>query len=182
MAGFRFSFDSGECLNCGVCVDVCPVRCLDMTRPRSPGPEPAGETGGAPSTSQAWMTVFPIQVARCTGCMVCVMECPTDIIHIDKVEGDVPFAPPQGLLLREPAYDPGRWQALSDFTRMSRKDRPLGDPWGAAHKWRPVRRNGTWRVWRTWRTHEDFAQARPTANAKALTTTLTTNEEERSER
>ena len=159
MAGFSFSFDPHECLNCGVCVDVCPVRCLDMTRPQNTGPEPVSEASGAPGENQAWMTIFPIQIARCTGCMVCVMECPMDIVRVEKVEGDVPFAPAQGPIVREHHYDPEHWQALSDFTRVSRKDRPLGDPWGPDVKWRPVRRNGTWRVWRTWKTNEDFAQA-----------------------
>ena len=169
MAGFRFSFDPNECLNCGVCVDVCPVRSLDMTRPQTSGPEPESQVPGVPSANQSWMTVSPIQVARCTGCMVCAMECPMGIIHVDKVEGDVPFAPPQGLLVREPEYDPGHWQALSDFTRVSRKDRPAGDPWGAEHKWRPVRRDETWRVWRTWQTNKDTTQARMAANTKTFT-------------
>lgn len=165
MAGFQFSFDSNQCLNCGVCVDVCPVHCLDMTRPQGPGPEPESEDTRAPSPNQDWMTIFPIQIARCTGCMVCVMECPTDIIHVEKVAGEVSFAPVQGPVVRETAYDPAHWQAMSDFTRVSHKDRPLGDPWGDAPKWRPVRRNGTWRVWRTWRSNEDFAAAQ-TANSK----------------
>jgi len=167
VAEFVFSFDSGQCLNCGVCVDVCPVRCLDMTRPRSPGPEPVADVDAISAADHSWMTVFPIQVAHCTGCMVCVMECPTDIIQVAKAEGEVTFAPPQGPLVREHTYDPEHWQALSDFTRVSRKNRPLGDPWGAAPKWLPVRRNGTWRVWRTWRTHEDFA--RTTADAESST-------------
>jgi ferredoxin len=163
MAGFQFAFDSTQCLNCGVCVDVCPVHTLDMTRPHHQGPEPGDARGTGPAPDQAWMTIFPIQVARCTGCMVCVMECPTDIIHIERVEGEVQFAPAQGPLIRETPYDPAHWQALSDFTRTSHKDRPLGDPWGDAHKWRPVRRTGSWQVWRTWRTHEDFAQTQAKA-------------------
>jgi ferredoxin len=158
MPNFRFSFDASECLNCGVCVDVCPVRCLDMTRPEERGPEPPLETGDA-RQSQAWMTVSPVQVGRCTGCMVCTMECPTDIIHITRQDDSVPYAPPQGPLVPEVAYDPSHWQPLSAFTRTSRKDRTLGDPWGPAPKWLPVRRAGTWRVWRTWQTHEDFQQA-----------------------
>ena len=158
MANYRFSFDSAECLNCGVCVDVCPVRCLDMTRPQRPGPESTLEGTNTPA-AQAWMTIAPVQIGRCTGCMVCAMECPTDIISIDKVEGEVPFAPAQGPIIPEPQYEPARWQPLSAFTRTSHKTRPMGDPWGPEHKWRPVRRNGTWRVWRTWRTREDFEQA-----------------------
>ena len=38
--GYRITIDQAGCLNCGVCMDVCPVQALDMTRP------PAGiETG-----------------------------------------------------------------------------------------------------------------------------------------
>ncbi len=169
MAGFRFSFDPDECLNCGVCVDVCPAHSLDMTRPQASGPEPEDEVSGLPSANQSWMMVFPIQIARCTGCMVCTMECPLGIVHVEKAEGDVPLASPQGLLVHEVPYDPEHWQALSAFTRVSRKERPAGDPWGAEHKWRPVRRDQTWRVWRTWQTNDDTTKVRTTANPKTLT-------------
>ncbi len=164
MKAYRFSFVSRECLNCGICVDVCPLRSLDMTRPQSAGPEPEGQAPDAPCADQGWMTVSPVQIGRCSGCMICAMECPMDVIRIDEVEGDFVLAPPQGVLVREPKYDPAHWQALSDFTRVSHKDRPLGDPWGSAHKWRPVRRDEAWRVWRTWETRE--TPARTVENAK----------------
>jgi Pyruvate/2-oxoacid:ferredoxin oxidoreductase delta subunit len=158
MRTFRFSFDSSQCLSCGVCVDVCPVHSLDMTRPEAHGPEADFARASASASTQAWMTVFPIQVARCTGCMVCAMECPTDIVSIEQVE-DAQFAPPQGPIIAEPAYDPVHWQALSAFTRVSHKDRPIGDPWGPEYKWRPIRRIANWLVWRTWQTHTDFQRA-----------------------
>jgi Pyruvate/2-oxoacid:ferredoxin oxidoreductase delta subunit len=167
MRAFRFSFDAAQCLNCGVCVDVCPVHCLDMTRPQAPGPEGTFARSATPAGTQDWMMVFPVQVSPCTGCMVCAMECPADIISVARVDEPVPFAPPQGPLVPEPAYDPAHWQALSAFTRMSRKHRPLGDPWGPEHKWRPVRRIANWRVWRTWRTNEDFERATGTAQTDA---------------
>ena len=31
--GYRIDIDHGGCINCGVCMDVCPVEALDMTRP-----------------------------------------------------------------------------------------------------------------------------------------------------
>ena len=158
MRTYRFSFDSDQCLNCGVCVDVCPVHSLDMTRPQEHGPE--GDFARVSTIGgQAWMTVFPVQVARCTGCMVCTMECPTDIVTIEEVDETVKFAPPQGPIIPEPAYDPAHWQALSAFTRISHKDRPLGDPWGPAYKWRPIRRIANWLVWRTWQGRADFQRA-----------------------
>jgi Pyruvate/2-oxoacid:ferredoxin oxidoreductase delta subunit len=155
MPTFQFSFDADQCLNCGVCVDVCPVHCLDMTRPQRHGPEADFARTDTPNT-QTWMTVFPVQIARCTGCMVCTMECPTDVVAIEKVDGPVTFAPVQGPIVPEPAYDPAHWQALSAFTRLTHTDRTLRDPWGGVHKWRPVRRLGNWRVWRTWQTRADF--------------------------
>ena len=29
---YRFQVNEQTCINCGICVDLCPVRCLDMTR------------------------------------------------------------------------------------------------------------------------------------------------------
>ena len=37
--GFRIDIDHGNCINCGVCIDVCPVQALDMSRPDHPGIE-----------------------------------------------------------------------------------------------------------------------------------------------
>jgi hypothetical protein len=95
------------------------------------------------------------------------MECPSDIVTIEQVE-EAQFAAPQGPIIHEPAYDPTHWQALSAFTRVSHKDRPIGDPWGPAYKWRPIRRMANWLVWRTWQSHSDFQQAvraRPSPSA-----------------
>jgi ferredoxin len=159
MRTYRFSFDSSGCLNCGVCVDVCPIHCLDMTRPQVHGPEADFARRSSTTSTQTWMTVFPVQVARCTGCMVCTMECPTDIVTVEEVDESVAFAPAQGPIISEPAYDPRHWQALSAFTRISHKDHPVGDPWGSAYKWRPIRRIANWVVWRTWQAHADFLHA-----------------------
>jgi len=134
-----------------------------MTRPQTHGPEADFARPVTTFDAQAWMTVFPVQIARCTGCMVCTMECPTDIVIVEQVDETVAFAPAQGPMIPEPKYDPTHWQPLSAFTRQSHKDKPLGDPWGPAYKWRPVRRVANWRVWRTWQTRSDFEQAAPAA-------------------
>ena len=44
--GYRIAIDLANCFNCGVCMDVCPVQALDMTRPDRPGIETA--FGGGP--------------------------------------------------------------------------------------------------------------------------------------
>ena len=37
--GYRITIDNGGCINCGICMDVCPVQALDMTRPTRAGVE-----------------------------------------------------------------------------------------------------------------------------------------------
>ena len=31
--GYRIEIDRSNCINCGICMDVCPVEALDMSRP-----------------------------------------------------------------------------------------------------------------------------------------------------
>ena len=35
--GYRIDIDHGGCITCGICMDVCPVEALDMSRPDDPG-------------------------------------------------------------------------------------------------------------------------------------------------
>ena len=35
--GYRIDIDHAGCINCGICMDVCPVEALDMSRPAAPG-------------------------------------------------------------------------------------------------------------------------------------------------
>ena len=37
--GYRITIEDRNCINCGVCMDVCPVQALDMTRPEHGGIE-----------------------------------------------------------------------------------------------------------------------------------------------
>ena len=46
--GYRIDIDAGNCINCGICMDVCPVQALDMSRPTAPGAETAGRGGPLP--------------------------------------------------------------------------------------------------------------------------------------
>lgn len=34
---YRFRVNELTCINCGICMDLCVVRCLDMTRPSGEG-------------------------------------------------------------------------------------------------------------------------------------------------
>ena len=91
--GYRITIDRGDCINCGVCMDVCPVQALDMTRPPRGGPE----TGGSGSPF-AWMMEYPVQVGECVGCGMCTTECPVQVMTLDSVPGPTPLLARQGPL------------------------------------------------------------------------------------
>ena len=58
--GYRIDVDQSGCINCGICMDVCPVEALDMSRPTAPGIE-AGQGFARPFS---WAMEHPIQVGR----------------------------------------------------------------------------------------------------------------------
>ena len=142
--GYQITIDRGNCINCGACMDVCPVQALDMTRPVRAGVE----AGGAPASPLRWMMEYPIQVGECIGCSICVHECPVDVMTLSTVAGAAPLAPRQGPLT--PAQPPGQpgWLALSEVTRESLKvDHP--EPFDGLFSWRASDRRQPWQVWRT---------------------------------
>ena len=52
--GYRIDIDHTGCINCGVCMDTCPVEALDMSRP-----ERAGIETGRFGSPQTWMMEHP---------------------------------------------------------------------------------------------------------------------------
>jgi NADPH-dependent glutamate synthase beta subunit-like oxidoreductase/NAD-dependent dihydropyrimidine dehydrogenase PreA subunit len=141
--GYRIQVESAGCLNCGVCMDVCPVQALDMSRPQRPGVEGAG-VFGKPFN---WMMEFPVQVGECIGCGICVRECPTHVVLLDTVAGATPLAARQGPISR-PVDPAPAWQPLSDVTRESLKPARVS-PWGKSFQWNVAERPQDWQVWRT---------------------------------
>lgn len=132
------------CFNCGVCMDVCPVRCLDMSRPTAPGVEPDG------GIVKSWMMEYPVQVDRCTGCNVCVVECPTEAITIHKREDEPEYALQPRVSHTKGSRDLESWVPLSALTRESFR-RVTVDPWDKLHRWKVAgHRKGRWQTWRTW--------------------------------
>src|SRR5690348_7265110 len=93
--GYRIDIDHGNCINCGVCMDVCPVQALDMSRPDHPGIEAGPLDGPLP-----WTMEHPVQVGECIGCTICVRECPVDVMTLATVEGPTPLAARQGPITR----------------------------------------------------------------------------------
>lgn len=151
-AEFIVTVDDATCVNCGICMDLCPIHAIDMTRAQGPGPE-ATFNRGSTVEQHDWMMEAPVQVDHCNGCTICVRECPTEAIQVAPVGERPAFAPRQGPILVEP-HGPGvRWMPLSAYTRAAVKvqaPREAHDPWGKDLRWRIAKRIGPWQVWRTW--------------------------------
>jgi NADPH-dependent glutamate synthase beta subunit-like oxidoreductase/Pyruvate/2-oxoacid:ferredoxin oxidoreductase delta subunit len=150
---YRFQVDRSNCLNCGVCMDVCPVHALDMTRTLAPAIESG--VGRSSSSGQPWMMEFPIQSGECIGCELCSVECPTAVITIASGDAPTELAPPQGPIRHAPEPRPG-WIPLSAYTTESLRE-VHSDPWGDLGRWRAARRPESWQVWRTWNQTGDGA-------------------------
>jgi NADPH-dependent glutamate synthase beta subunit-like oxidoreductase/NAD-dependent dihydropyrimidine dehydrogenase PreA subunit len=143
--GYRIDIDHSGCINCGICMDTCPVEALDMSRPIGPGIETAG--AGAPQT---WMMEHPIQVGECIGCGICIGECPVVVMTLVSEPTETKLAPRQGPIDRPlaPAAGPVPWPPLSTVTReVLKRDHP--SPWGDLFKWQTAERTEAWQVWRS---------------------------------
>lgn len=147
---FRFTVNEETCINCGICMDLCPVHCLDMTRPSGEG-EPARATErltpipGA-NGERDWMMLAPRQVAVCIGCQVCAQECPTNAIVIESAAPAIAFAR-RGPVTAMPAGD--GWSPLDAYTRATPTE-PGEQPWGEERTWRVAEKQATWQSWRSW--------------------------------
>ncbi len=147
---YRFQVNHQTCINCGICMDLCPVRCLDMSRPTGNGTLGSDDERLSPipgeNGERSWMMLAPIQVATCIGCQVCAQECPTNAItiegHIKVVRyaqrGDVSHLPPEE-----------GWLPLDAYTRATPEE-PGETPWGTDHAWHVAERKATWQSWRSW--------------------------------
>jgi NADPH-dependent glutamate synthase beta subunit-like oxidoreductase/NAD-dependent dihydropyrimidine dehydrogenase PreA subunit len=145
--GYRIDIDTGNCINCGICMDTCPVQALDMSRPAVPGVE--ATRGGAPL---AWMMEYPVQVGECIGCSICIRECPVDVMTLSVQADATPLAARQGPISRPPAHHlpGGGWIPLSEATREALKPTKVS-PFDFAGSWQTRERPENWQVWRTMR-------------------------------
>ena len=141
--GYRIDIDHANCINCGVCMDVCPVEALDMSRPATPGVE-VGSEGGGPLP---WMMEHPVQVGECIGCSICIRECPPNVMTLAVMKEPTPLVARQGPVER-PVPGEGGWMPLSAITREALK--PVHDsPFGDLFTWRTRSRPEPWQVWQS---------------------------------
>ncbi|HLX39566.1 MAG TPA: FAD-dependent oxidoreductase, partial [Ktedonobacteraceae bacterium] len=147
---YRFQVNQQTCINCGICMDLCPVRCLDMSRPAGEGEIGSPQERFSPIpgdwANRSWMMLAPVQVAPCIGCQVCVQECPTNAIHIESSVEELAYAKRGALSYLPPAQG---WQPLDAYTRATPEE-PGETPWGDGHAWHVAERKATWQSWRTW--------------------------------
>ena len=154
--GYRIDIDQRGCITCGVCMDVCPVEALDMSRPQAAGIE----TGPGPGFPLPWTMERPLQVGECIGCGICIRECPPNVMSLVTLAGEVPLQPRQGPIERpSPVAAEGAWQPLSEVTREALKPRH-DSPWGDLFTWTTRSRP---KPWQTWTTMVDEAPATPIA-------------------
>lgn len=139
--GYRITIDHDNCINCGVCMDVCPVQALDMSRPDLPGVE-----SGPAGSPFDWMMEHPRQVGECVGCEICIRECPVVVMTLDTVDGPTELEPLQGPIGR-PAGRAG-WIPLSELTRESLKP-SHPSPYDPLYQWSTAERPEPWQVWKT---------------------------------
>lgn len=147
---YRFQVNEQTCINCGICMDLCPVRCLDMTRPSGEGEPGRNSERESPIpgawATRAWMMLAPVQVASCIGCQVCAQECPTNAITIENSAKPIAYAH-RGSVSFLPAEQ--GWQPLDAYTRASPEE-PGETPWGAGRPWHVAERHAAWQSWRSW--------------------------------
>ncbi len=138
--GYRISIDHDNCINCGICMDVCPVQALDMSRPQVPGVE-AGP-GGSPIP---WMMEHPVQVGECIGCSICIRECPVVVMTLDSVPEPTPLSDLPGPVF--PPRPTDGWIPLSEVTRESLKPTHPSPFEALTGGWRTHERPQPWMVW-----------------------------------
>lgn len=150
---YSFLVNENACINCGICMDLCPVRCLDMTRSSEAGELATAMQRRSPvpvdMSERPWMMLAPVQVGTCIGCNVCAQECPTNAITIagGTPISVIPFAR-RGPVASPPQND-ASWHTLNEYTRAV-AEKPGEVPWGDNHAWQIAGREATWQTWRSW--------------------------------
>jgi NAD-dependent dihydropyrimidine dehydrogenase PreA subunit len=160
MVLYKFVVDETKCMNCGACQDLCPPTAIEFTRAEDmsfygnlfSGHSVDGIEEGKPKTWMMEKPYLPIQ-ERCTGCQVCVRECPTNAIIVEPDLSKPASLKPKPVVLSAGSMkgnaEDGYWHPLSEFTKDYLK-RPVRSPWSNVAGWKPtVKPRGVNQTWRT---------------------------------
>ena len=105
-----------------------------------------------------WMKEKPylIEQTRCTGCQICVRECPTNALSVEPDAAKPLSARPKPVIVRRGRMmDDGRWHPQSDCT-MEYLKRPITSMWSALADWKPMTRSPEpAQVWRGMKRRQD---------------------------
>ncbi|MDP3683102.1 MAG: 4Fe-4S binding protein [Ignavibacteria bacterium] len=87
---YKLKLTAKECISCGICMDVCLPKAIDMRVHRGNNIEGNtlfylalnGNSNQVQVSEQMMTFPFMVNAKLCDGCMECAEECPTNAIKI----------------------------------------------------------------------------------------------------
>lgn len=138
---YRIAVLADQCVQCGLCLPVCPTYALDGNEAESP----RGRIAIAAALARGQVEADPAlreTLDHCLGCLNCEKACPAGVqygemlVETRALIGPAPQRPYRLLaLLRDPARL-RRWRRLAGWMRLSRWKRRLTARLSAASPWR----------------------------------------------